>query len=445
MAQDTTPAIVCYQGNGSNSVFSVPFDKGYYGEVKVLFVRRGLADYIYNPNTYTVSGRLYAWALGPNYIYTHTPNPAVGAHTYNSSDVQQLNDVSAVAGQTITVNSITYTRAVQHDLSNNLLLTWTGTTLQVGDFICIIRDTERGQPYTMPNNQKHIENALDNLERQIQEVKDATDNALKIDPSYNIPDSHKMNPIDWLETIIRSTDKSIRGLHYANGWLDYSLDDPNIADGSKTWHHLLNTDNIKNIREQREIVDGIEHYWVEYLTYDNKWRKLVDSLWEERLEEVEAQAAYAVETSETALQISNNADTKATNAMTYATQALDVVADIYSERFVFTITEGQTTLQFDDTIEDKVVDLYWQGQYITKTGNWSVSGNTISLLFGPETGDTIAVIVGMITKVIDHANLDAHNIDPSAHTNIISTHNSDNYAHSTLFDAKATKVTVRRW
>lgn len=276
MAQDTTPAIVCYQGDGSNSVFSVPFDKGYYGEVKVLFVRRGLADYTYYPDTYTVSGRLYAWALGPNYIYTHTPNPAVGAHTYNSEDVEQANDVTAAAGQTITVNSLIYTRAVQHDLANNLLLTWTGETLQLGDFICIIRDTERGQPYTMPNNQKHIENALDNLERQIQEVKDATDNALKVDPSYDIEDSHKMNPIDWLETIIRSTDKSVRALRYANDWLDYSLDDPNIADEDKTWNHLLNTENIKSIREQSYIVDGVTYYRTQYKASDGTWKTLAD-------------------------------------------------------------------------------------------------------------------------------------------------------------------------
>ena len=61
MAQDTTPAIIVYRGNGDNSVpYDVRFDKGYYGEVKVLFIRRGLADYTYNPDpsNYTVDGRL---------------------------------------------------------------------------------------------------------------------------------------------------------------------------------------------------------------------------------------------------------------------------------------------------------------------------------------------------------------------------------------------------
>lgn len=255
MAQDTTPAIIVYQGDGSNTVFSVPFDKGYYGEVKVLFVRRGLADYTYNPNTYTVNGRLYAWANGATYVYTHTPNPAIGAHTYNSSDVQQANDVSAIAGQTITVNSVVYTRAVQHDIANNLLLTWTGTMLEVGDYICIARETERGQPYILPNNQKHIEAALDNIERQVQEVAKKADNALLVDPAWasqsegGANDSTKMDPINWLKSIIRCMDFSVRGLRYANGWLDYSLDDPNIAASKKSWTHLLNTDNVKRIRE----------------------------------------------------------------------------------------------------------------------------------------------------------------------------------------------------
>lgn len=276
MAQDTTPAIIVYQGDGSNSVFDVPFDKGYYGDIKVLFVRRGLADYTYNPNTFTVSGRLYAWQNGGAKIYTHTPNPAIGAPTYNSSDVEQAETVSAIAGQTITVDSLVYSRAVQHDISSNMKLTWTGDMLEVGDFICIVRDTERGQPYEMPNNQKHIERALDNIERQVQEVKDATDNALKIDPSHDIPDSHKMNPIDWLKSIIRCMDFSVRAVRLVNGWFDYSTDDPNIDDADKTWVHLLNTDNIKAVREQSRIEDGETIYWTEYLAQDGTWKTLSD-------------------------------------------------------------------------------------------------------------------------------------------------------------------------
>lgn len=325
MAQDTTPAIIVYQGDGSNTVFSVPFDKGYYGEVKVLFVRRGLADYTYFPNTYTVSGRLYAWANGGSKIYTHTPNPAVGAPTYNSHDVEQANTVAAIAGQTITVDSTVYSRAVQHDIMNNLLLTWTGTTLAVGDFICIARDTQRGQPYELPNNQKHIEMALDNLERQIQEVKDATDNALLVDPSHTIADSHKMAPVDWMKSIIRCMDFSVRALRYANGWLDYSLDDPNIADGSKTWVHLLNADNIKNVRERSDVVDGETIYWTEYQSSDGTWRTLSNApYWESRIQ-------YAVDTAEEAKDTAEDAKDVADDAKDLAQDAKDI-ADTFDGR-----------------------------------------------------------------------------------------------------------------
>lgn len=368
MAQDTTPAIIVYQGDGSNSVFSIPFDKGYYGEVKVLFVRRGLADYTYYPDTYVVNGRLYAWTHGTTRVFTHTPRPAVGAVIYTDEDiapvtaitVTDLSDnstvytrsaeddilirglyawknsgvilytntrtptlssllyddhwqqqtqlsitelshitVSAIDGQTVTVDGVVYARAVQHDISNNLLLTWTGETLQLGDFICIIRDTERGQPYELPNNQKHIERALDNLERQIQEVKDATDNALKIDPSYDIPDSHKLDPIAWLATIVRSVDTSVRALRYANGWLDYSLDDPNIAEGEKTWTHAISTSNIKSFRyEVRPDEESGESLYYLYYTDANDAEHLVNlpiSLVEKAIENAEEALAATVE------------------------------------------------------------------------------------------------------------------------------------------------------
>lgn len=279
MAQDTTPAIIVYRGNGDNSVpYDVPFDKGYYGEVKVLFVRRGLADYTYEPDTFVVNGRLYAWASGSAKVYTHTPIPAVNTPTYSSADVEQPDVVSAIAGQTITVGGTVYARAVQHDIANQLLLTWTGETLTSDDFICIARDTERGQPYDMPNNQKHIEFALDNIERQVQELKDAVDNALLVDPSHTI-DTSKMNPADWMKSIVRSVDFSARALRVANGWIDYSTDDPNIADADKTWTHLLNTDNIKNIKDTVTIDPdtGVEYHSVYYVDQNGVERPMNDA------------------------------------------------------------------------------------------------------------------------------------------------------------------------
>lgn len=356
MAQDTTPSIIVYQGDGTNHPFSIPFDKGYYGEVKVLFVRRGLADYTYEPTTYEVNGRLYAWSFGSDFVYTHTANPAVGAKTYDYRDVEQSATVSAIAGQTITVDGVIYNRSIQSDIANNLLLTWTGDVLQVGDFIAIIRDTERGQPYEYPNNQKHIERALDNLERQIQEVKDATDNALKVDPAHTI-DPSKMSPIDWMNTILRSVDLSVRALRFTNGWVDYSLDDPNIANIDKTWYHLLNTENIKNIRESSRIESGKTIYWTEYQASDGSWKTLCDPVaWDQKIDE-------AKEIAQEAKEIAQNAKDVADDAKDIAQDAKDIV-DTVDGRVIQAEQDAsdakdiaQDAKDIADTASDKVDDL----------------------------------------------------------------------------------------
>lgn len=146
-------------------------------------------------------------------------------------------------------------------------------------------------------------------------------------------------------------------------------------------------------------------------------------------------ATEAHEFSESALIESSEANTTSQQALLYATEAQNAVANIYSERFVFTIEEGQTTLQFDKNIENNIIDLYYNGQLITQEGNWTVSDDTISLLFTPDTGDVIFVSVGTISQTITLGNLNAHNIDPSAHSNIISTHNISLAAHSNLITA----------
>ena len=274
MAQDTTPAIEVYQGDGSNNTFSVHFDKGYYGEIKVAFVKRGLTDYEYDPDTYTVSGRLYAWVFGDSAVYTHTPNPAIGAHIYTEQDVDTGTTVAEISGITITFDGRTYTRAQQHDIYDNVILTWTGDTLQVGDYICIVRETERGQPYELPINQKQIEGALDNIERQVQELKAKTDNALLVDPT-RIADVSLMGPVQWMETILRSIDLSVRELRYYDGWLQYSLDDPKSASEDKTWYSLLNTTNIKSIYyKYTEDEQGRPLYNVYYVDNTNTERLL---------------------------------------------------------------------------------------------------------------------------------------------------------------------------
>ena len=434
MSQDNKKSFVMYQGNGSNNVFSVPMTKGKYGTISVAFVRRGLDQYEYNPTTWGLNGGLYAWSNGGATCYTDTDTPAIGANIYDRYGVDTGNTVAAIGGATITVNTTVYTRNTLGDVDENTVLTWTGATLNVGDYIVIERNTTLTQPFEFVNNQKHIEKSDDNQERQIQELADKIDSALRIDPTYLI-DSNKMNPIRWLNTIVRSVDFSIRGLRYANGWLDYSLDDPNIAEADKTWNHLLNTENVKSIRERKEIEDGEEHRWVEYLDKDGQWRTLVDSNWAGRIEEVERIAAEAHDIAEEALDVANDADDKADDALDYARQAQEAVANIYSERVVFTTTEGQTTLQFAESIEDKIVDLYWQGQFISQPGNYTVTGDTINLLFEPEEDDVIVVMLGVIRQVIDYMDLSAHNTDPAAHANIINAHNTNLSAHANLMQA----------
>lgn len=275
MSQDNKKSFVMYQGDGSNNVFSVPMTKGKYGTISVAFVRRGLDQYEYDPDTWGLNGGLFAWDLSGTKVYTDTATPAIGATIYDQYGVDTGDTVTAVGGATITVNTNVYTRDTLHDVDENTVLTWTGDTLQIGDYIVIERTTTRTQPFEFQNNQKHIEKSDDNLERQIQEVADKVDNALLVDPTHTI-DSNKMNPVEWMQTILRSVDKSVRGFRYLNGWLDYSLDDPNIADVDKTWTHLVNTDNIKAIREQSRIENNETIYYTEYLAQDGSWKILSD-------------------------------------------------------------------------------------------------------------------------------------------------------------------------
>ena len=122
---------------------------------------------------------------------------------------------------------------------------------------------------------------------------------------------------------------------------------------------------------------------------------------------------------ENALDVAQQADEKSDLALQKAQHAEDYVFSLHSERFVFTISENQTTLTFSENIENKEIDLYWNGQYITKTGNWSVSGNTIVMSFGPEAGDKIAVVLNVIRQAVNLADLDEHNADEYAHPNLI--------------------------
>lgn len=250
MAQDNTPAIVMYKGPQEDG-YSIPFDKGFYGEVKVAFVRRGLTDYEYNPTTYSVDGALYAWEVSAGvYYYTKSATPIDGALVYDAGN-HEISGVVVVSTQNASASfsdGKTGIRSNKKDIHSHALLFWTGEPLGEDDWICIVRETVKKQPYSYANNQKHIEGALDNLSRQIQELKAQSDVSLKVDPTF-VQDPAKMNPIDWLNTIVRSTDTTARGFRYRNFWLEYSTDDPNKAEGDKSWTKLLNTTNITSVRE----------------------------------------------------------------------------------------------------------------------------------------------------------------------------------------------------
>lgn len=230
MAQDTTPAMVIYTGVYDSETqtyqtsFEAPFDKGSYGEIKVAFVRRGLTDYTYDPDTYTTE-------VIDDHVWIH----------------------------------------------------WTGDDITTEDIICIARETQDGQPYTYPNNQKHIENALDNLSRQLQEVAKKAQNALVVDPSWmsidegGTGDTNKMDPIAWLQTIVRSKGKTLRELRVEDGYAMFTSDDP--ESDVKTWNVLAgvktgNAGVVSHIRETKVLAEDGETY-IPYLEYSvdggNTW------------------------------------------------------------------------------------------------------------------------------------------------------------------------------
>lgn len=216
MAQDNTKSFVMYQGDGVNNVFSVPMDKGFYGKISVAFVRRGLDKYFQKPTTFTLN-------------------------------------------------------------EDNSLLTWTGEPLQIGDYIVIERSTLRQQPYVFPNNQKPIEKADDNMERQIQEISDRVDQALKVDPTYAI-DSDKMSPVDWLQTILRSKDRSVREIRFMNGQLFYSCVDPESAEDEKEWTALPNAFGFVSLRYQTYTKFDRQYRYIEATTDGENWFPVAGAL-----------------------------------------------------------------------------------------------------------------------------------------------------------------------
>ena len=259
-----------YQGNGSNNVFPIPMVKGFYGTISVAFVRRGKAVYDFNPTTWTINGNLFAWDVGSgSFFYTNTAAPSTGAVAYNEYGVANGYEVASISGTSIEFSktgsaNVSGTRDTTADIDENSVLTWTGDVLNIGDFIVIQRTTILQQPYDFPNNQQHIEKSDNNMERQIQELADKLESVLSIDPTFSI-DSTKMTPQEWLETVLRSTDKSVRELKKYNDQLFYSSVDPESLSGDKIWYALPNSENIKTFRRATMTVDGAIYKFVEAL------------------------------------------------------------------------------------------------------------------------------------------------------------------------------------
>ena len=272
MAQDTTPALVIYPGQLVNNTyrtnFEFAFDKGFYGEVKVAFVRRGLTEYEHNPDSslYEVHGYLYAWNGG---VYTKTETATTETPLYDKDGV--------ATGDTWTEGMY---REPKNDIISNGYVEWKGNPITENDIICIVRETQKSQPYTYPNNQKHIERALDNLSRQIQELQLSAENALHVDPAWNYTydDEHKMDPIAWLQTIVRSKGLTLRELRIDNDYIEYTTDDPDSL--TKTWNVIAgvkagNGELISHFRETKILAeDGVT--WVPFLEYStdggNSWK-----------------------------------------------------------------------------------------------------------------------------------------------------------------------------
>lgn len=312
MSQDNKKSMVMYQGDGSNNVFAVPMTKGKYGTISVAFVRRGLDNYEYNPTTWT------------------------------------LND-------------------------ENTLLTWTGDVLNVGDYIVIERTTARKQPYEFPNNQKHIERSDDNLERQIQEVADAADRALKLDPTYSI-DSDKMNPIEWLQTIVRCKDLTVRGLRFANNVLQYSKDDPEKPESEKTWYSLLNTDGITNVRKRYDV--GTFEYSTDG---GSNWKDVGEMILHNGLQgrdEADCHPISAI----TGLQ--DKLDEKATGSDTYTKTEVDEKLNLKTDKATtlqgYGITDAYTKAETDNKLSEKLNTESAEETYATKNalnGKLSIKQN----------------------------------------------------------------------
>lgn len=281
------------------------------------------------------------------------------------------------------------------------------------DIVCIYRQTPTIQDTPFKTlegyNAKALENILSKIVAMIQEIKS------------NYFSTQVLQGDPWQLDLLKSADdgatvnidyvakKLVKGLYFriVNGNLQVS------ADGSS----YISMPKSSDIAEFRQLQTVLPDLTVQYrLQYriGNEWFN-AESNAEAVSDEALRIAEEARNTANDAYRISYDADTKADSALDYATQAQQAVAGITCRKYVFTTTEGQDSLVVGESLDISSVDLYWNGVLITPTGNWTVSDDTINLLFEPEANDIIVVMVGSIRQVTNVSSLDAHNADPNAH------------------------------
>lgn len=151
-------------------------------------------------------------------------------------------------------------------------------------------------------------------------------------------------------------------------------------------------------------------------------------------EEAKQIAQDAKDISDDAKEISEDANEKSDNAKEIAEEALDAVNRITTQELTFYIEAGQRVIETGVDLTNKNVDLYWNGQLISKAGNWTISGENINLLFEPEEDAVIVVMIGTIRQAVNVVSLEIHNIDLDSHANLMASHNADLNAHANLVE-----------
>lgn len=288
------------------------------------------------------------------------------------------------------------------------------------DVVCIYRATPTVQdtPFrTLEGyNAKALENILSKIVAMIQEIKSTyfSTQVLQGDPWQldlltSADDGATVN-IDY------TAKKLVKGLYFriVDGNLQVSADD-------SAYITMPKSSDIAEFRQLQTVLPDLTVVYRLQYRIGNTWYDAegnAESKADEAIAiagEARATAIEARDVAYDAHRIASDANDKSDNALDCARQAQDAIASIACRKYTFITTEGQSSLVVGETLNISSVDLYWNGVLITPTGNWTVSNDTINLLFEPDEDDIIVVMVGTIRQVVNVSSLDAHNADPSAH------------------------------